>query len=472
MSNGNDGGPTPPPNFILPEADAKQIAKLTTAGQDEGGWFFKFWRALGRSASSILLDAIDLAVFTVDKYFALLGKFFKRAQGEQNPAFWELVAATVEDVLGIEVDAEALKKSFYSSGRINAMEQVGRQVFDLLAQEFVSPPEELTPGKTSPKGGAGIGGLPAFKISPEQGVEAARRFMGFGMTFAVREANVGVLGELATIGFAKNFRDYGENMVANLAIGRLMRIALRPLLTVLIADPLNQALNKQYRPKQLSEAQLLTLFHHDPTRRADVVEQLALLGFSDQNIQTLFEIEKTHVVANDVELLERYGMLSHADAVKKLTAAGMSADDAELQLQVIDLRRLDTIVRAQADLAQKQFEDGVLDPDQLRASLAALPITDEEKHLRQVLAATRVELPRRFLTLAQMQSAFEQGIITVEELDDFFVREGYSPDDATILRLETLLKSAAAAEARQAAADRKAARDTKKKAKPPAPPKP
>src|SRR6266571_2401756 len=308
------------------------------------------------------------------------------------------------------------------------MQRVGRQLCVLLAAEFVSPPEELTPGKTSPKGGAGIGGLPAFKISPEQGVEAARRFMGFGMTFAVREANVGVLGELATIGFAKNFRDYGENMVANLAIGRLMRIALRPLLTVLIADPLNQALNKQYRPKQLSEAQLLTLFHHDPTRRGDVVEQLALLGFSDQNIQTLFEIEKTHVVANDVELLERYGILSHADAVKKLTAAGMSADDAELQLQVI--------------------------------------------HLRQVLAATRVELPRRFLTLAQMQSAFEQGIITVEELDDFFVREGYSPDDATILRLETLLKSAAAAEARQAAADRKAARDTKKKAKPPAPPKP
>jgi hypothetical protein len=465
MSNGDGGPPQPPLPPLVNEFDAKTQAKLATEGQVESNWFYSLWRALGRASSSIMLDAIDLAVFVVDKLFVLVGKFFRRAQGEENPAFWELVAVTTEDVLGIEVDGEELKQSFYGSGRINAMEKVGGQVFDLLAQEFVTPPGELTPGKSSPKKQSGIGGLPAFSITPEQGVEAARRFMGFGMTFAVREANIGVLGELATLGFVKNFRDYGENMVANLAIGRLMRIALRPLLTVLIADPLNQALNKQYRPKQLSEAQLLTLFHHDSTRQGEVMEQLALLGYSDKAIATLLEIEKTHVVAADIELLERYGVLNHAEAVKKLTAAGLSADDAELQLKVVDLRRLDTLTRAEADLYQKQFEDGVLDADQFRASLNALPITDEENRVRRVLAASHIELPRKFPTEAQMVNALVEGIVTVEEFDDFLVREGFGPDDATILRLLALLKTARVGEARAAAADRLKAKQKKAAAK-------
>ncbi len=471
MSNG-DQPITPPSEPLLPgESDARAIARLNAEGQKDSGIWSNFWSYLWASFSDGMLTVITYLTRGVNKFFVLIAKFFQAAQGEENPEFWDLVAAITTDITGVDVDAEQLRAVRFGSGRINAMEQVGRQVFDLLAQEFTTPPGEATPGKTSPKAGAGVGGLPAFGLSPEQGVEAARRFMGFGMTFAVREANVGVLGELASIGFAKNFRDYGENMVANLAIGRLMRIALRPLMQVTIADPLTQALNKQYRPKQLSEAQLLTLFHFDAQRRGEVVEQLALLGYSDQAIATLLEIEKVHVKADDVELLERFGVLSHADAVKKLTASGLSVDDAELQLKVIDLRRLDSLVREQAALYQSQFESGVLDADQLRSSLDALPITDDEKHTRQVLAATHVELPRKFPTIAEMTTALVEGIVTVEEYDEFLVREGFGPDDATILRLLALLKTAKVEEARAAAADRlkaKAAKAAGKK-KPPAP---
>jgi hypothetical protein len=465
MSNG-DQGPTPPPvPTTLGDADALVIEQLRVEGQKKGGWFARFWATMWASVVSGLLDAIDLLVFVVDKLFVLLAKFFKRAQGEENPAFWELVAAITEDITGIKVDGEKLKASFFGSGRINAMEEVGRGMFDLLAQEFLTPPGQATTGLISPLTGAGIAGLPAFTLSPEQGVEAARRFMGFGMTFAVREANVGVLAEMGSIGFLKNFRDYGENMVANLAIGRLMRIALRPLMQVTIADPLTEALNKQYRPKVLSAAQLVTIFHHGGIAQEDILEALARQGYSDRAIAALLETEKTHITADDLELLRRFGLISTADAVAKLTAQGFSVDDAETLLKVIDLRRLDTIARAQADLYQKQFEDGVLDSDLLRASLESLPLTDDEKHLRQVLAATRVELPRKFPTLAQMTSALEEGIVTVGEYDEFLVREGYGPDDAVILRLLALLKTAKAEEARAAAAERAKARAEKQAAK-------
>lgn len=162
--------------------------------------------------------------------------------------------------------------------------------------------------------------------------------------------------------------------------------------------------------------------------------------------------------------------ISHRNAATKLRAQRHPAGDTELLLKAIDHRRLDSIVRSQADLLQKLFLDGVYDSDQLRAALDALPIKDDEKHLRQVLAATIVENPTKFLTLAEMQSALTQGVLEVSELDDFLVRERYSNDDQTILRLLSLLKTAKAEEAAAAASARAAAKAQAAAAKKPKPP--
>src|SRR5260370_8572650 len=111
----------------------------------------------------------------------------------------------------------------------------------------------------------------------------------------------------------------------------------------------------------------------------------------------------------------------------------MSQDDAELQRKVLDLRRLDVLVRAEADLVQKLTLDGVYSTDQLRSALDALPITEQEKRLPQVLTATQLENPTKFLTLGAPQSALTQGIIDVTHLDDYPAKERYSAADATIL---------------------------------------
>jgi len=465
MSNGDQTPPGGQGFQPFPESDAELIEKLKLIARKAGGGWSGFWAALWGGFVIGFIELVTLVVRLIDFIFAKVAVAFAAAQGEENPEFWELVAAVTTDITGVEVDAEELKKTRQGAGRINVMEKVGQQVFDLLAQEFLTPPGRVQAGKQTFQPGDGVGGLPAFTISPEQGVEAARRFMGYGMSFAVREANVGVLGEVASLGFLKNFRDYGENMVANLAIGRLMRIALRPLMQVAIADPLTQAMNKQYHPKLLNESQVVTLFHHGLIDQATLFEELERQGYDAQRIRALVEVLKTHISPDDLELLWRYGVLSRGDAASKLTAQGFSADDAEMHLKVIDLRRLDSIVRAQADLAQKQFEDGVLDADELRAALEALPLTDDEKQLRRVLAASHVELPRRFPTLAQMGTALTEGVITVGEYDEFLLREGYSSDDATILRLLALLKTAKALEARQAAEARAAAKEAAAKAK-------
>src|SRR5260370_36834842 len=208
MSNGHQQPPAAPGCLASEENDAQTIDKLAAKGYEDAGWFGKLWRPLFRGAGSYLLDAIDVVAFVVDKIFALMGKFFSRAQGEQNPAFWELVAAVTEDITGVHVDADKLKNTRHGSGRIDVMEEVGRQIFDLLAQEFLTPPGTTRAGPQTFTPWSRVGGRPGCKNSPVQGVEAARRFLGYAMAFAVRDANVGVLGELGTVGYLKNLRDF------------------------------------------------------------------------------------------------------------------------------------------------------------------------------------------------------------------------------------------------------------------------
>jgi hypothetical protein len=473
MSNGDQLPPEGPGFFTSAENDAKATEKLKLAATAEAGGWANFWQNLWAGFAGSVAFVIESLTRLRSKVLALIARFFLSAQGEQQPEFFDLLASIIEDYTGVEVDADKLKKDYFERGRIPGMGTVGGQVFNLLAQEFLLPAGQASPGLISPQASGGIGGLPTAGISPEQGVEAARRLLGFGMSFAVREGNVGAFSSILPFGIGSGFRDYGESLAANLNIGRNVGRAWRPLVQVLIADPLTQALNKQYHPHLLSEGQVATLFHANLVDQASLLEELDRQGYDPKKTAALLEIIKTHLTATDLELLERFGVISHGDAVHKLTVQGFTADDAELQLKVIDLKRLDVLVRAQADQAQKLFVDGVYNSDQLRASLDALPITDDEKKLRQVLAATTVENPTKFLTLAEMQSALTQGVIDVSELDDFLVRERYSQDDQTILRLLSLLKTAKAEEALAAAkarADAKAAKAAAKKPKPPGKP--
>src|SRR5260370_2423957 len=113
-------------------------------------------------------------------------------------------------------------------------------------------------------------------------------------------------------------------MARNLAIGRQMRMALRPLFQIAIADPLTKALNKQSSPHLFSEAQIVQLTHAGTFDRAALLDELERLGYDAQHAQALVEILKTHVATSDMELLERFLLLTHAGAVHSHATTGMS----------------------------------------------------------------------------------------------------------------------------------------------------
>src|SRR5712692_2778365 len=179
--------PVPPEQTTVEEQSLEEARIATRSGK---GMWAALWGALWAAVVDGLSVVITGLIRVVDKLFALLGQFIKKGQGEENPEFWELVASIITDLTGVEVDAEALKAARFGGGRLDAMAATGATIFDLLGQEFLAEEGQEIGAKLGPAASPGSSALPDGTLSPEQGVRAAKRFLGFAMSFAVRAGNV------------------------------------------------------------------------------------------------------------------------------------------------------------------------------------------------------------------------------------------------------------------------------------------
>jgi hypothetical protein len=448
------------------EIDPKQRAKLETLGQKEAGSSFDLWSGFWAGIMDGAAAIISTAVFLVDKVYVLAGKFFHAAQGEQNPEMWELAATIISDLTGVEVDAEALKKARFGSGRLAGMDALGKNLFNLLESEFVTQRDTETSGTAPIRDGSGIGGLPADKLTPEQGIVAARRFLGFVSSFAIRQGNVATIAEFIPeeANFLKGFREYGEMMAKNLGLGRLTRLALRPLMTTLVADPLTWGLNKQYRPTLLSPKSAVRAWLSQHMTVDEMKEELALQGFSEAKIAATIQETLRELTLPQINVLRAFGFLNDSDTKLFLKRAGYDEEVADFVIKAEDRLEVQHASRTIAGKLVNDFLAGIISSDEMTQSFSRLALTDPEKAGLQGLAGELGQLPRRTLTLTQMREAYIHGTIDLLEFEDYLTRVGYRSDDRKILTIELLLDARADAQQQALAAERAAEREARRAA--------
>ncbi len=387
---------------------------------------------LGWAAGLIIAPLAKLSATAGVSILELLGA----ARKDAAPSLNDLTVASLNEMFGAEFTAADLPTSGDPKAALARARVIGDKVLGLLEKEFA----------------------PAGELNPEQGQLAAKAFTGFSVNFAVVSSFIAVLGEMVSLGQLESFRELGTELAEALGLGRMARRGLSELVSSTVADPYEWFLNKKYHPKLLSQGQVINAFFARLVSAEDMFEELERQGFAPAKIRALVELNKETVGLDDLELLVRYKAMTRGDAVDRLSRKGFTPDEAELALSVVDLRRKDALVRSQAAVYQQQVLDGVLDFDQLGLLLEPLPLTEDEKLVLRRTTAARMELPRRFLTLAQMRDALRDGIVDITEFDEFLVREGYSSDDSTILRIDALLRLARAKEADEAKARRAEAR--------------
>jgi hypothetical protein len=409
----------PPPDINVPPADYKQAGQLEAEGTKDSGLPERLVAAFIFGLVRLLKPLISIYVDAMDEILSALGQLFLAGQGEGSHGFTLLTATVLGDLLGFEINGEQFFADFQSRGRLKAMEDVGSKLVDTLTDEFGSQ--------------AGL--------SPDQGVSAAKTFLGFVLSFAVRQGNVAFLTSLLPedIRFGDQFREYGEMMAKNLGLGRLTRMVLKPLLTTMVATPYQWKLHQLFHPTQFTIGDVVNPFQQTLMDHDTIFKALDLLGYTDDKKEQLIKLHQKRLTFDDVDLLLRWQIYTPDQAHDAITHLGYPEELATLVLYLVGLRKAEGAVNSLVDAIEASTVEGHTTIDEFSALLDSLPIDVQTKKFRLQAVQYKTKATRAHVTLAQAQKAFEEGVWDLTQLEDYLTRRGYSADDAATLEALTLL---------------------------------
>lgn len=442
------GGGLPPPSDIPPEPppvttpDEKALGKSHAQGNMDAGWSGHFWAVFFSSLVEGLKIIIKALVAVFDEVLSFFVQFVTAAQGTNTQGFYDLTAAILNDLLGVEVAGSELAAAARSHGLIGGMKATGSDFFNVLLNEFLGH-------EPSVKGGpAGLPGTPGEQLTPDQGLAGTAAFLGFILSFAVRQGNLETISTALPESFRmfEGIRSYGELMAKNLGLGRLSRRVLTPILQETIIGPMQQKLNVQYRPKQMDPKQLAGAFIRDPSGQFPYRERLALLGYSEKDIDLLIEDTYTRVPLHDLYLLNSTGQMDDQDFARRVQSLGFSAGDVAIIRQAADLAVVQNADRAYAVKITQEFVIGELTEVDFTDAVAALRIPKLEADAITRNAVKLKQVRHKNLAIAFLKHAYLEAAIDLNEYLSHALALGYSQADVDILEQDLLIAQKAAAD--------------------------
>ena len=453
-----DTGPEASP---VTTPDQKALGKSRAQGAIEGGWAGHFWAVFFNALVEGLKAVITNMVGAFDELLSFFVQFVTAAQGTASPGFYDLTAAIINDLLGVEVAGSEIAQAGQQRGLIGAMQKAGGDFFNVLANEF------LGNQPTAAGGVAGLPGVPGTPLTPEQGVNSAKAFLGFVLSFAVREGNLATIATALPeqFRFFEGIREYGELMAKNLGLGRMSRRALQPLIQTLIATPLQQALNVQYRPHVLDARQLAAAYLRGGIDLSDYKARLATLGYTDGDAALQVADTLTRLPLESVYLLHENGFLTDTDFMDRVRALGFISDDFGLLIQAKNLEQVQRADRSFVATAIHDLQAGGIDLATFNADVDATSLPRVEKDALKRNGANRIAGRHKQLSLGFLKKAYLDSTINLQEYLQHAAALGYSQDDIDILEFELLAEQKAAADKIKAAAAKQAAKAAAKAVK-------
>src|SRR5262249_31203856 len=155
-----------------------------------------------------------------------------------------------------------------------------------------------------------------------------------------------------------DFRELGVEVARNIGLGRLVRLALQPLIRNAIQEPYDQALRKRYHPDLLSEAHAVAAFAAGTLDGTQLHETLARKGYADALHGIIIDQYSGKLNDTELSVLLRNGNIDRDAALKELGRSGFTPQNASGKLVVNDLQRLDSLVTTFKSELSKNYVDG------------------------------------------------------------------------------------------------------------------
>lgn len=419
-SLGSGNGSSPTSGFDIPAPDFVAQGKAQGQGLQAAGLFDDGWRKWVLShvtGPGAILSGISSIL---DEFISLYVGFVGQLQGADTPGLFTLISTVLSDLLATEVSADAVNAAWKKGGSRAAYKKVGAGLWNALLGELGNP----------------------AALTPESGLAAAQGWLGYLLGFTVREGNVALISSIIPeeLRFLEGINEYAEAMRSALGFGRMSRQVLHPLIQTLITDPLQWYVNRQYSPKLLGES-LATKAYNRGLITADAwTQEMQYAGYSDARAAIIREDGLVSLTANDAFALYKRGHYTF----QQLTATlNDTAFDPQRQADWLQARVLAEVDPWQSVLItdwKTQVLGGYISLIQFEGYVGSLGLLPDVANALKQSVGQLLDLPRRKLTLAEVQSAFVEGLIDSTDVSAYLKREGYSDDDQLTLWYQTLLK--------------------------------
>jgi len=233
--------------------------------------------------------------------------------------------------------------------------------------------------------------------------------------------------------------ELARELIDNLGLSRLTRVALRPLAQVTIATPLTWDLNKRYRPTMLPAAAAIRHWLRGHLDAAELEEVLAREGHGDRAIEALTFDARKFLSPSEAVLLERQEVWTRDEALQHLRDDGRDDAEAHRDLELEELKDVRKFQMESADFTVRAYAERQIDRVEFDLAIDAAGLNPTTRDRLRAIGLHRREINITRLSLAQAESAVELHIWSFSDYRRYLEDRGYRDED--ILTLDLLLRA-------------------------------
>ena len=420
-----------PPNF-------KAAGKAIGDGLGDSTWLKKQLVSIQDWVVDEVSAVLAEVLRRIANIIGYLGKVLVKMREELDPSLGELASEGIADLLGQDLPEEQWKQLGDKPTRKQIAQLVGTQILNGLAVNLANAPNDVIQPSDEP----------AKNYITRMAELSIEGWFESVVTGLVSEHPFEKIGELK------------EQVSGTFGFSRLTRRVLSPAIDALVADPFKWKINKQYRPKLLSEGQAIDLYMRQKLSKEDMTEQLARQGYSADYIDRLQYLAEKFLGAGEVAFLVLAGTWSREEAIQYLQSHGYSEGIAGMILDHEKQRRIDAARREALRAATEAYVHREIDVTEFTKFLDQAVVDADVKHELLASASARQELNRTHVSEAKAEEAVILGFWGIDQYAAHLQRLGYNDDDVLTMHLlvmEKLKEASDKAAKKKAAADAAAA---------------
>lgn len=406
----------PDPVFHTDAVDWRDIGNQLAAGfiaaAASGNVADGVIEVMGKQKGAAMSTAMEIAESVALK----MGETLHAVERPFMPIIAAFVAPIVAGLFGAEVNEAEFTKRLVRGG--------GHAAARAIVDGFLKAIE-----------GDGAGEL---RPSPEGGARVASAAVAASLESTFNALIPELLSDCLPfeIGHFKELTELPEGIIRALGVGRLVRRAVGPLVTVCAATPMLWHVNKKYRPTLLGPGEVVRQALREKWSKAEAIEELARQGYSDKRIEALFNAGAKFFSVGDVRTFLSREEWTNEQAIQHLKDQGYDQATAHDALRLEGLRRFDQLETQEANVIIGAYAARDIDRSTFGSMLDAAVSVASERALFTELAEIRRACNIKRLTLSQVEAMVRSGVLNVRDYRETAQLEGYSDGDVTALELQ------------------------------------